>query len=123
MDNAENSFKIDVIRPVNLPFIQEEMTLCWISDKTARWTDSNAKIACRADNHDLRDTISENLTPRKLISYDGERKTSTCYDALSSHFKDVYESKNAIKLVFKVLSSKPTSSAISKLHFLSRRRV
>ena len=27
MENAENSFKIDVIRPLNLPFIQEEMTL------------------------------------------------------------------------------------------------
>ena len=27
MENAENSFKIDVIRPVNLPFFQEEMML------------------------------------------------------------------------------------------------
>ena len=27
MENAENSFKIDGIRPVNLPFIQEEMML------------------------------------------------------------------------------------------------
>ena len=30
MENAENAFKIDVIRPVNLPFIQEEMTLLGI---------------------------------------------------------------------------------------------
>ena len=27
MENAKTLFKIDVIRPVNLPFIQEEMTL------------------------------------------------------------------------------------------------
>ena len=27
MENAENSFKIDVIRPANLAFILEEMTL------------------------------------------------------------------------------------------------
>ena len=60
MENAKNSFKIDEIRPVNLPFIQEEMTLCWISDVMARMTGSNAKVGVRADDHYLIDTICEN---------------------------------------------------------------
>ena len=50
--NAENSFKIYVIRPVNLPFIQEEMTLWWISDETARRTGNNAKFG-----FEVRDTL------------------------------------------------------------------
>ena len=33
MENAENSFKIDVIQPVIRPFIQEDMTLWWIRDE------------------------------------------------------------------------------------------
>ena len=57
MWNAENLFKIDVIRPVNLPLIQDEMTLSWISDETARRTDNNAKMDFLTDDHDLRDTL------------------------------------------------------------------
>ena len=56
MENAENSFKIDVIRPVNIPFIQKEMTLWWISDETARRIGNNAKIDFVTDDLDLRDT-------------------------------------------------------------------
>ena len=50
MENAENSFKIDVIRPVNRPYIQEEMTLRWISDETATRTGNNAKIDFLTDD-------------------------------------------------------------------------
>ena len=57
MDNAENSFKIDVIRHVNLPIIREEMTLLWISDETAGNTDNKAKFGFLTDENDLRDTI------------------------------------------------------------------
>ena len=57
MENAENSFKIDVIRPVNLPFIHEEMTLLCISNKTTRRTGNKAIIGFFTDEHDLRDTI------------------------------------------------------------------
>ena len=57
MENAENSFKIDVIRPVNLPFIQDEMTLSGISYEMARRTGNNAKMGFLTDDHDLRDTI------------------------------------------------------------------
>ena len=59
MENANNSFKIDVTRPINLPFIQWEMTLWWISDETTRWTGKNAIIGFLADDHDLRDTIEK----------------------------------------------------------------
>ena len=57
MENAKNSFKIDVIRPVNLPLIQTQMTLLWISDETARRTGNNAKMGFLTDDNDLRDTI------------------------------------------------------------------
>ena len=57
VENAENSFKIDVIRPVKLPFIRVEMTLWWISDETARRTGNNAKLGFLTDDHHLRDTI------------------------------------------------------------------
>ena len=57
MENAENSFKIDVIRHANLPFIQEEMTLWWVSDETARKTGNNAKMGFLSDDHNLKDTI------------------------------------------------------------------
>ena len=36
MENVETSFNIDVIRPVNLPFIEGEMSLWWLRDETAR---------------------------------------------------------------------------------------
>ena len=57
IENAENSFKINVIRLLNLLFIQEEMTLWWICDETARKTGNNAKTGFLTDDHDLRDTI------------------------------------------------------------------
>ena len=57
MENAKNSFKIDVISHVNLPFIQEEMTLWSISDETIRRTCNNAKMGFLTDDHDLRDKI------------------------------------------------------------------
>ena len=57
MENAKKSFKIDVIRPVNLPFIQEEMTLWWISDETENKTDNIAKMGFLTDDYDLRDTL------------------------------------------------------------------
>ena len=57
MANAENSFKLDVIRHVNLLLIQAEMTLWWISDETASRTGSNAKMGFLTHDHDLRDTI------------------------------------------------------------------
>ena len=57
MENAESSFKIDVIRPVNLPLIQEEMTLWWISDKITRRIGNIAKMGFLTKDHDLRDTI------------------------------------------------------------------
>ena len=34
MENVDNSFQINVIRPVIFPFIQEEMTLRWMSGET-----------------------------------------------------------------------------------------
>ena len=42
MENAKHSFKIDVIRAVNLPFIQEEMALCWMSDEMTSGTGNTA---------------------------------------------------------------------------------
>ena len=54
MENAENSFQIDVIRHINLPFIQEEMTLRRISGKTARRTGNNSKMGYLADDRCLR---------------------------------------------------------------------
>ena len=49
------------------------------------------KLGYLSDDHGLRDTLVKK-TPRNLISYDEERKISTCYDVRSSNFKDVYES-------------------------------
>ena len=91
MENAENSFKIDVIRPVNLLLIQEEMPLRWIRDETARRTGNIENMGFLTDDHDLRDTIMKVRTPKNMISYDGERKTSTCYDVYIAQIKDVYE--------------------------------
>ena len=54
MENFENSFKMDVIRHVNLPFIQEEMTLWWVSDETARKTGNNANMAFLATTMTLK---------------------------------------------------------------------
>ena len=56
MENAENSFKIDVTRHVNHSLIQEEMTLWWISDKTTKRTGNIANMGFLTDDHDLRDT-------------------------------------------------------------------
>ena len=89
MENVENCFKIDVIRPGKLPFIQEEMMVWWISVETAIRTDNNAGFL--SDDHDLTGTSLKRKTPTNLISYDRERKTSICYDIRSSNFKDVYE--------------------------------
>ena len=50
MENAENSFIIGVLRPVNLP-------LWWVSDEMARRIDDNTKMGLITDDHDLRDTI------------------------------------------------------------------
>ena len=55
MENTEISFKIDVIRAVNPPFIQDEMTLLWISDETTRRNGNIAKMDFLTDDHDLRD--------------------------------------------------------------------
>ena len=44
MENTENSFKIDVIRHVDPPYIQEEMVV-WFNDETASRTSNNAKKA------------------------------------------------------------------------------
>ena len=49
MENFENSLKIDVIRHVNLMFIQEEMTLWWISGETASRTGNTAKMGFLTD--------------------------------------------------------------------------
>ena len=112
MENVDNLFKIDVICPVNLPFIQEEMTLSSISDKTARRTGNDAKMGFLIDDHDLRDTIVK--VWRREIWYltteSVKRQPVMTHVALIS--KDVYESKNVIKLVFDVLSSIPTLFAI-----------
>ena len=48
MENVENSLKIGVISPVNLPFIQEEMTL-WSAMKRQY---NNAKMGFPTDDHD-----------------------------------------------------------------------
>ena len=57
MENAENSLKIDVIIPVNRPFIEELMTLWWISDEPAKRSGNNAKLIFFSDDHDLKDKI------------------------------------------------------------------
>ena len=44
VENVKKSFNIDEIRPVNLPFIQEEMTLWRLRDKTASWTGNTTNI-------------------------------------------------------------------------------
>ena len=54
MENAENLLKIDVIKPINLPFIQEKMTLWWISDETARRTGNNAKMGFLTEDSNRR---------------------------------------------------------------------
>ena len=54
---TENSLKINVIRPVNLPFIQEEPKFWLISDETTRRTGNYAKMGFLTDDHDLKDTI------------------------------------------------------------------
>ena len=50
-ENAEISIKIDVLSRVNIPFVQEEMTLCLI--------ENNAKIGFLTDDHDLRDSAEQ----------------------------------------------------------------
>ena len=57
MENAENSLKIDVIRPVNFSFIQDEMTLWWIIDETSRKNGNNTKRGSLIDDHGLRVTV------------------------------------------------------------------
>ena len=96
MENAEIVVKIDVISRVNLPFIQEEMTL-WLID-------NNAKIGFLPDDHDLREIWYRTTESFKFMSF--------CYDVRSLNFKEVYESKMPSNL----FSSKAASSAISKLH-------
>ena len=58
MENVENSLIIDVIRPVNLPFNQEEMTLWGIRDETAGRTDNIEKMDFQIEDNDLRDTCT-----------------------------------------------------------------
>ena len=53
MENVEISFIIEVIRPVNLPFIQEEIKLWKIIDQTASRTGNTAKICFLTKNHYL----------------------------------------------------------------------
>ena len=47
MENVENSFKIDVVRTVNLPFIQEEMTLKKINSMSIRTDNVKLNTACQ----------------------------------------------------------------------------
>ena len=57
MENAKNALKTYVIRPVHLPFIQEEMTSWCISDEMARRSGNNTKIGFLTDDYDIKDTI------------------------------------------------------------------
>ena len=118
MENAENSFKINKIRPVNLPFIQEEITLRWISDVTAIRTGNNAKMGFLSVDHDLRDTIVK-VRHREILYRTMESVKRQPVMTYVARISKTFMNQNAIKLVIKVLSSKPTLSAISKLHFKS----
>ena len=120
MENAKNSFKIDIIRHVNLPFIQEEMTLWWISDET---------LTTGKDWQQCKDGLSY-WWPRLIETIVKVRRRDIWYrttegvkrQPVMTHVAQISKTfmnnkKNAIELVFKVLSSKQTLPAISKLHF------
>ena len=80
---------------------------------------NNAKTGFITDDHDLRETIAKVRRREILYLSTKSLKRQPVNEARSSNFKDIDElNKNAIKLVFKVLSSKPTLFAISKLQFL-----
>ena len=106
--------EIPLIRPVDLPFIQEEMMLCWLSGEMARRIDNNTIVGFLTDGHDLRDTIVKVWHPKNLYRSSVKRQPVITNVAQIS---ETFVNKKCHQAVFKVLSSKPTLSRISKLHF------
>ena len=82
----------------------------------ARRIGNNATMGFLSDDHYLRDTIVKVRRQENLY----RSMESVKHQAVMTHVAKIsktFINKNAIKLVFKVLSWKPTLSAISKLHF------
>ena len=120
MENAENWFKIIVLRHVSLPFSQEEMTLWWISNETARRTGNNTKMGFLTHEHDLRDTIVK-VRRREIRNRTTESVKRQPVMTYVAQISKTCMNKNAIKRVFNIKETNFVRDL--KTSFLSRRRV